>query len=552
MTLLGIKNLKRYSEIVPLLVKYGRKDLEVDFEIAPEDAKKYREAKEIPNPKELSNDLQKLGPLFVKLGQLLSTQTDLIPPEYEEELAKLQDKANTFPYAKVEEIFEEEFGIKISKAFKEFNPEPIASASISQVHRAVLRSGRVVAVKVQRPDIQAQVVEDINILEEIAHFLEDHTAWGKKYRLNEKIEDLKKTLYDELNFEKEASNLKTLRENLKEFKDIIIPEPIPDYTTSRILTMDFIEANNITLLSPVVKMEMDTEHLANELFRAYLKQILIDGVWHMDPHFGNVYLTPDAKLALLDMGMVGHIPQQMQRNLIKLIIGIGQGKGEEVAEVVARLGFKGKEYEFRNLQDKISKLVSEYQGVQLAEMPFGKVLVKIARISASCDIILPSQFNALGKTLINLDQVGKALAPHFEPTEAIRRYSEELINRQMQKDSEPLSFFHSIMESAELAQKLPSKIITFLDQVSHNEFKVKIDAIDETKLMEGFQKIANRITMGLILASMIIGGALLMRVDTEFKIWGYPGLAILLFLSATFGGFFLMMYTIFYDETSKK
>lgn len=539
MPFLTAKNLKRYGEIGRILFKYFNPEIVKDFSSGL-NIPFVEEKKESRSAGDLAKDLQNLGPTFIKLGQVLSTQSELLPVSYEEELSKLQDKAEPFPYEDVEEIFSSEFGIKINKAFREFDPRPVAAASISQVHRAVLHSGKLVAVKVQRPHLEETIFQDLEILEEITDFLDKHSRWGKHTRFSEKFDEFKMTLLNELNFKKEAINLLTLRENLKEYNNVIIPAPIEDYTSKKVLTMDFIDATNINRLSPVVKLDFDTEKLTSDLFSAYLKQILIDGLWHMDPHPGNVYLTQNGKIALLDLGMVASIPPELRKILLKLLFAISEGKGEDVAELVARSGRKGENFDLRSLTIKVSKLVSEVQRVTLEDLTFSRILMQINRIAFESDILLPSQFGALAKTILHLEQVGKSLNPKFDPFAAIKKNTEELMNRHIQKELTVTSVAQVFLEEADLLRQLPSKLINLLDLASHNELKVKLETLDEKKLMRGFQKIANRITFGLILASLIIGGALLMQSNRD--------LTLIMLGLASFGGIFLFLYVYFKDE----
>lgn len=549
MTALQLKHIKRYKDFAWLLMKYGRSDLlkEVGSDAPQVDASALAEGK-IPKPEELAKDLQAMGPTFVKLGQLLSTQTDILPEPYVEALTKLQDRADPFPYEEVEKIFHEELGLKIHDIFKEFEKDPLAAASLAQVHKAVLPSDRIVAVKVQRPHIQANMIEDLEVIEEIAAFLESRTSWAKRYNLLDKARLLRTTLLSELDYRQEANNLVSFKRNLREFRHIIIPSPVEDYTTSRILTMDFLSGQKITSLSPLIKMEIDGEKLAEELFEAYLKQIIIDGLVHTDPHPGNIYLSQDNRLIILDLGMVTRIPPQLQNGLLKLMLAVSEGQGEEAADIIIRLGEKKEDFVYHHFREQISNLVAQYQDLRLAQMAMGQVLLRIGGLAGETGVILPPSFNMLGKALLNLDRVGKALDPNFKPNESIRENASELLTERMRKNFSSGVFFRTFIEATEFLQHLPSRLNNIVDILSKNEMKLEIDALDEKRLMIGFEKVANRITVGLILASLIIGAALLMRVQTSFTIWGYPGLAILLFLAAAIGGLILIINILMSDE----
>src|SRR5213080_2083167 len=272
------ERLKRYKDIVALLVKYGRSDLVNQSDISPDEGLSRKQiATADENAYQLASDLEALGPTFIKLGQVLSTRGDLLPEPYLRALERLQDQIEPFPYEEVERIVSSEVGGRLSKLFLEFNTEPFAAASLAQVHRAIMRDGRAVVVKVQRPAIREQIVDDLEALGQVAEFIDAHTEIGKRYEFTNMLADMRGSLLHELDFQREGTNLHKLRKSLREFENIIIPEPIDDYTTARVLTMDYIPGKKITEVSPLRMMEMDTAGLSTEIFRAYLKQILVDG-----------------------------------------------------------------------------------------------------------------------------------------------------------------------------------------------------------------------------------------------------------------------------------
>src|SRR5205085_9334701 len=270
------EHLKRYKDIALLLVKYGRADLVksagLDATIEGMQDVQVSPAK----MEELAADIEKMGPTFIKLAQLLSTRADLLPQPYIDALTRLQDKVEPFPFTEVEQIVNTELGVRISKAFSDFQSEPVAAASLGQVHRASLRDGRDVVVKVQRPGIREEMTKDLEVLAEIASFLDAHTEAGRRYECTPLLEELRKSLLKELDYRLEARNLVTFADNLRDLERIVVPQPVDDYTTSRVLTMDYIRGRKITALSPLAKIDLDGYVLAEELFRAYMQQILID------------------------------------------------------------------------------------------------------------------------------------------------------------------------------------------------------------------------------------------------------------------------------------
>ena len=556
---LSPRHVKRYSQIARMLMKYGRSDLVkgagLDAVIEDEPSPNGGDTSQVePSPEgtELASDLERMGPTYVKLGQLLSTRTDLLPAPYIASLTRLQDKIEPFPFAQVEEVITTELGVRLSKAFDSFDEKPLAAASLGQVHRATLRTGRMVAVKVQRPGIREVIATDMEALQEIAEFMSSHTDAGRRFDFKATLDEFRRSLLRELDYQKEADHLRIIGENLREFERIIIPEPVADYTTGRVLTMDFVRGRKITALSPLARMEIDGEVLAETLFRAYLKQILVDGFFHADPHPGNVFVTDDGHIALIDLGMIGRVAPVMQEQLLKLILAISEGKAEEAADIAIKLGKPLDGFDEKDFVREVSQLVAQHHNETVEQIDAGRVILEMTRSAGAHNIRPPAELSLLGKTLLNLDLVARTLAPRFQPNEAVRRNASEVLRQRLTKSLSPAHWFSTMLEVNEFVQTLPSRVNRVLDRVADNQLSLKVDAIDETELIGGMQKIANRITLGLILAALIIGAALLMRVETSFKLLGYPGIAMLLFLAAACGGGVLAWNIVFHDRHRKK
>lgn len=548
------EHLKRYKDVALLLMKYGRSDLVkgsgLESALLEEEIV---ENKDAPKAEDLADDLEKLGPTFVKLGQLLSTRADLLPPAYLEALTRLQDKVGPIPFAEIERIVETELGVRLSKAFARFESQPMASASLGQVHYAEMRDGREVVVKVQRPNIREQMVEDFDALTEVAGFLDARTEMGRRYEFAPMVEELRKSVLRELDYKEEAGNLLTFAANLSQFETVVVPRPVEDYTTSRVLTMDYVRGKKITDLSPLGLMEIDGARLAEQLFRAYLQQILVDGVFHADPHPGNVFISEDgARVVLLDLGMVGRVGSAFQDNLLRLLLAIAEGRGEEAGEITIRMGEKKDGFDESDFKRRIADLVVRHADAPLNKIDAGAVVLEITRIGADCNFRLPTEFTLIAKTLLNLDRVVYTLSPSFDPNAVIRGYATDILQHRLLKAFEPGNLMSSLIDLKEFAERLPARVNKILDAIGNNDLQIKVDALDEKVLMEGAQKIANRITIGVVIASMIIGASLLMRVETSFKIFGYPGLAIVCFLLAAAAGFYLIAVILFYDQPLKK
>ena len=548
------KHLKRYKDIALLLIKYGRSDIVKNAGL--QDALELGESVETTageaKANELAQDLEKMGPTFIKLGQLLSTRSDFLSPAYLHALTRLQDKIDPFPFEQVGAIVSEELGVRISKAFSEFETEPLATASLGQVHRAAMLDGRSVVVKVQRPGIREIIAEDMEVLEKIAGFLDKHTHWGKRYEFGKMLEEFRRSLWHELDYRQEARNLSTLGANLLEFTGIVVQSPIKDFTTSRVLTMEYIRGKKITGLSPLARLDFKASDLAEELFQAYLKQILVDGFFHADPHPGNVFLTDDHRIALIDLGMVGHIAPQLQESLLQLLLAVSYGRGHDAAAIAIKISELKDDFSENTFRQCMAGLISEHQGSEMDQIQVGRVILEITQIAGDNGLRLPTELTMLSKMLLNLDLVGQTLDPNFNPNASIRRNAEKILHQLVRKSLSPTNLFCDLLETKDLLVRMPGRLNRILDTIAHNEFKLKVDTIDEAVIIEGLQKIANRITMGLILAALIIGAALLMRVETSFRIFGYPGFAILCFLGMGGGGLFLIIRILMQDRSSKK
>ena len=535
--------LGRYRDIAWFVAKYGRAEF-VTRALNGADTS----SAEPGDAETFARDLESLGPTFVKLGQILSTRADLLPPAYLDALARLQDQVEPFSYEDVERIVREELGVRVSHAFVEFDKLPIAAASLGQVHRAVLRGGREVAVKVQRPAIHEQVEQDLSAFHEIAAVI-DRIGAAPNMDAARVVDEFKRTLMSELDYREEARNLVTIAHQLRDFEHIVVPLPVDDFTTARVLTMDYVAGTKITAVSRVEWTEVDGIALAEDLFRAYLQQILIDGVFHADPHPGNVFLV-DGRIALIDLGMIGRISSTTQEQLFKLILAIGEGRGDEAAEILISFGERHEDFNESEMRRAIADLIGRFHRVTMREMNVGRVMLEMSRSSSEHGLKMPPELALLGKTLLHLDEVGRVLDPEFDVNASLRRNASSVMRRRMLKSATPANVFSAAMDVREFAERLPGRVNRILDALAANDLRFKVEVIDQGSIIDGLQKVANRIALGLVLAALIVGAAMLMRIPTSLTIFGYPWIAMLLFLAAAAGGFW-MAWTILAGDVRK-
>lgn len=545
MSSLSPRNVGRYAALARLLVRHGRSDLVAgagldDFSFDEDPPMGDEEKAEA-----FARDLEQLGPTYIKLGQLLSTRFDLLPPAYTSALARLQDDAEPFGYDVVEEIVEAELGGQIRHLFADFEREPLAAASLGQVHRATLPSGREVVVKVQRPEAREIAREDMETLARLAGLADKHTEAGKRYGFEKLLRQFRRSLAGELDYRREARNLQKFAELTEPYDLLVVPQPVPDHSSSRVLTMDRIEGRKVTDVGPLGLLDVEATPIVEQLFSCYLKLMLDHGVLHADPHPGNLMLTDDGRLALLDLGMVASVPPRLQDKVVKLLLAIGDGDGEEVAAVLAGMGHPLDDYDAAAFRSDVAHLVSEAAAAG-PELQAGTVLVELSRLSGVHGLRPPAEMSMIGKALLNLDQATLHLDPDFDPAEAIRSNVTELLTSGLKVSAGGI--MAAAIEAKEFTSMLPKRGNRILDSLAEGEFTVRVRAIDEERLHTVLQRMANRVTLGLVIAATVLGAAMMMRVPTEHRILGYPALAMVLFSFAVLAGVALAVWIVLTDR----
>lgn len=523
----------RYADLVRLLLRYGRSDLvsgtgNDEFAVG-EDAT----TGDTEKAEAFARDLEQMGPTYIKLGQLLSTRFDLLPPAYTEALTRLQDTVAPFPFDEVKQIVEAELGADLRHLFAEFDETPLAAASLGQVHRAVTRGGRDVVVKVQRPDVRETIAGDMSVLGRLADVTDKRTSVGRQYGMAQLLGQFRRSLLGELDYRREAKNLLRFIELTADYDRLVVPAPVMELTTSRVLTMDHVDGRKVTDVGPLGLMEVDAEPIVEQLFRCYLRMILDDGVLHADPHPGNLLLTDDGRLALIDLGMVATVPARVQSQVVKVLLAISDGDGEECAAVLAEMGHPLESYDAAAFRDDVHHLVSEAVASG-PDMEAGTVLVELSRLSGMHGLRPPAEMSMIGKALLNLDQATTHLDPEFAPAEAIRDNVSEIFAASLK--TSPGGILAAAIEAKEFTALLPKRANRILDSLTQGELQIKVDALDEQRLHLVLQRIANRLVLGMIIAATIIGAAMMMRIRTDWTIGGLPAVAMLFFTFAVVAG----------------
>jgi len=481
--------------------------------------------------------LERLGPTFIKFGQVLSVRPDLVPKSYIKELEKLQDRVPPFPYSIVKELIKNELG-SIKDVFSSFEKKPIASASISQVHKATLKDGTLVAVKIQRPNVKEIMETDVEIMFYFAKLLEKHMPNLRKFTPERIIQEFWKWTEKELDFKREAINAKRFARNFSNDKKIKIPKIYDKYCTDKVLVMEFIDGIELHNVKEAKKQKIDLKPFIEKGFEAILTQVFVHGFFHADPHPGNLIITKDKKIAFVDFGIVGHFDEKLKNKSIDLFYGVIENDTEVVVDTLVDLS----ETEIKNkdgLKIDVSDALESLQDSDISKVKVSYVLEDILGLALSYGLKIPMPFVLFGKTIITLEGVAMEYDPEFRIVESSRPFIEKLIRKRYN----PVYVFNSLMKKMfrfkKFAEEFPDQTTRALKRLEKGTIKVDIDDTDIGRLSSEIDRSGNRVAYSMLIAALLIVGALTVTYG-EIFILSVPALPFFSFLVALILSFVLL------------
>jgi len=507
----GVRHLRRFQQIAQILARHGFGELLDLLGAAPVFplARALRRRPSLGPPQRLRMALEELGPTFVKLGQVLSTRPDLLPPAYIAELARLQDTVPPEPWEPVRAQLEAELGAPVEEVFATLDPEPIAAASLAQAHAATLPDGAEVVVKVQRPDIEATINVDLDILADVARLLQTRTPLGELYDLPGIVEEFAATLRAELDFYREGHNADRFRANFADEPYLYIPKVYWEYTTRRVLVMERIRGIKIDDIAALDAAGYDRYRIGLHAARMVIKEVLEDGFFHADPHPGNFFVMPGEVIGAMDFGMVGYLSRRTRTDLVRLYIAAVQLDEEAVVDQLVRMGVVGGAVDRMGLQHDIGRLLRKYAGLPLKAIRARDMVEEAMPIAFRHHLRLPSELWLLGKTLAMMEGVGLKLVPDFDMFAVSRPY----VQRFMREMASPRAWMPSLIRGvgdwAQLLDMLPRTGMQLLTRAERGELEVSLRHQELGRALVYLDRLANRLALSILLAALIVGLALL-------------------------------------------
>ncbi len=464
--------------------------------------------------------LEELGTTYVKLGQLLSSRPDLLPDPYIEELSQLVDDVPPVPFADIQAVILAELGDDV---FASIDPEPLAAASVAQTHRALLKSGRDVVVKVRRPGVVEQVELDLSVLRSTARLVEGRSAAAQLLQVQALADELEVHLRQELDFVEEAHNTELIAKLVADYDRVVVPQVIRPHVTESVLVLEYIEGEKVEAghaLAPA-----DAKELARQFFSAYVFQVVVEGVYHADPHAGNILLTPDGRLALLDFGLLGRLDDDTRRGLSLLLLAIAQNRADDVADLILGLSLTDMRSEQPGFVHDVRRKLPRFHWRPLSGIRAGESLADLQRIALQHSIALPTSFALVGKTLAQADSIARILDPELDPIALMEEEALEVMLVEAERRLEPNRLFAYLYTQLDPLTRLPRKAAHVLSELEQGSFKVGIVPTGLGELEANLRSIANRVGAAIIVGALLLSSSIIVRVH-RFEWLGIAGFCL--------------------------
>jgi ubiquinone biosynthesis protein len=545
----GVSKLRRYRIVIGKLIAYGFDDFLVRLGIikGPGILRRFQKRREASvSPKDpmavrLRFMLEDLGPTFIKLGQILSLRSDILPKIYTEELAQLQTRALPLPAEKIRAEMEESFGSPLDTLFREFDPEPIASASIAQVHRCVTVNGTSLAVKVRRPGITRLVETDLEILRDLAVLAERYIPSLKIYSPVKMVDEFSRSIRMELDFLHEGRAFDLFRKSFAEEDDIVIPRIYWDYTNSRVLSMQYIRGATVGEYSAAGPGREEARHIADMGVRYILTQIFEFGFFNADPHPGNFIITPEGRLAPVDFGMVGFIDREMKGALFSLLEGFLRRDPNKIVQTFLRMDIIEEETSIQDLRHDLNNLINYYYNIPVSHLRAGKMIEDLTGIIRTYRISLPADFALTLKVILTAESLGQDLDPEYNIIEAarpfVRRYMAERL-KPGERLSDSMDF---LTESLTLIRGLPNDASLILKKLRTGKMKLEVEVRGLDTTTRELDKSFNRLAFSIVIAGLLVGSSFMNQAEGCVRIFGFSLIALAGYTLAGFLGLWLII-----------
>ena len=546
MELKTITNLGRLKDMAVILAKYGFGDLLQRLDL-PVKNLVHAISPQIDTDMDVFQRIrlaiEELGPTFVKLGQILSMRPDILPVPMIKELSRLQDAVGPIPFEDVKKVLEQEFDSPLASLFSSFDPEPVAAASLSQVHKAVHRSkGRVLAVKVRRPGIVKTVETDLNILETLARQCHNNIEALQVYDLPGIVEANRRTLLREIDFSREARYIQIAKSKIEQESDILIPEVFTEYTTPRVLVTAFVTGTKIT---PALDLPQDLRKtLAGTGLKSAVLQILDHGFYHADPHPGNMVITSDNRLCLMDWGMVGRLTPDEKNDLLFLIRAAVDKDSRKLTEMLCNIATARETIDTRQLEKDVMDIMDVYMSLPIKDIHMGQLLEDLVQVLKSHDLRLPPDMSIVIKALITVEGTARMLYPDLDVISEAEPHVRKLVSRQYSKGYLWQRLRHNLSSMWHLQQHLPKTLSTIFTKMAHGELTIGFDHKNLAPLHQALESSFNRLTLGIVLGAMIMGSSMIITTGVRPLLFGFPALGMIGYLISALLGLWLIITII--------